>query len=101
MVIGKRCGLTYTILLTIEDAVYRGLTYVIARGVLRPVQGQEAWEYHEPGPHNEPRPLAFSHSDKNIRVAVLQNKVSTNDFFRNTNFLTKKAPKFSPNFLSL
>ena len=32
---------------------------VPARGVLRPVRGQEAWEYHEPGPPNEPGPLAF------------------------------------------
>ena len=34
---------------------------VPARGVLRPVRGQEAWEYHEPGPPNEPGPLAFPH----------------------------------------
>ena len=34
---------------------------VPARGVLRPARGQEAWEYHEPGPPNEPGPLAFSH----------------------------------------
>ena len=33
---------------------------VPARGVLRPVRVQEAWEYHEPGPPNEPGPLAFS-----------------------------------------
>ena len=34
-------------------------------------------------------------------MARLQNEVGTNDFFRGTNFLTKNAPKFSPNFLSL
>ena len=34
---------------------------VLARGVLRPVRGQEVWEYYEPGPPNEPGPLAFSH----------------------------------------
>ena len=34
---------------------------VPARGILRPIRGQEAWEYHEPGPPNEPGPLAFSH----------------------------------------
>ena len=34
---------------------------VAARGALRPARGQEAWEYHELGPPNEPRPLAFSH----------------------------------------
>ena len=33
---------------------------VPARGVLRPVRGQEAWEYHEPGPPNEPGPLTLS-----------------------------------------
>ena len=33
---------------------------VPACGVLWPVRGQEAWEYHEPGPPNEPGPLAFS-----------------------------------------
>ena len=33
---------------------------VPARGILRPIRGQEAWEYHEPGPPNEPGPLAFS-----------------------------------------
>ena len=31
---------------------------VPARGVLRSARGQEAWEYHEPGPPNEPGPLA-------------------------------------------
>ena len=30
-----------------------------ACGVLWPVQGPEAWEYHEPGPPNEPGPLAL------------------------------------------
>ena len=33
---------------------------VPARGVLRPLWGQEAREYHEPGPPKEPGPLAFS-----------------------------------------
>ena len=33
---------------------------VPARGVLQPIRGQEAWEYHEPGPPKEPGPLAFS-----------------------------------------
>ena len=33
---------------------------------------------------------------KNIKVARLQNEVGTRDFFRGTNFLTKNAPKFSP-----
>ena len=36
-----------------------------------------------------------------VRVALLQNEVGTNDFFRATNFLTKNAPKFSPKLLSL
>ena len=36
-----------------------------------------------------------------FRVARLQNEVGTKDVFRVTNFLTKNAPKFSPNFLSL
>ena len=34
---------------------------VPARGVLRPVGGQEVWEYHKPGTPHE-RPLAFSQS---------------------------------------
>ena len=34
---------------------------VPARGILRPIRCQAAWEYHEPGPPNEPGPLAFSH----------------------------------------
>ena len=38
---------------------------------------------------------------RNFRVARLQNEVGTKDFFRGTNFLTKNAPKFSPNILSL
>ena len=33
---------------------------VPARGILRPIRCQAAWEYHEPGPPNEPGPLAFS-----------------------------------------
>ena len=28
---------------------------------LRPIRCQAAWEYHEPGPPNEPGPLALSH----------------------------------------
>ena len=35
---------------------------VPARGILRPIRCQAAWEYHEPGPPNEPGPLAFSHT---------------------------------------
>ena len=35
------------------------------------------------------------------RVARLQNEVGTKYFFRGTNFLTKKVPKFPPNILSL
>ena len=31
---------------------------VPARGILRPIRCQAAWEYHEPGPPNEPGPLA-------------------------------------------
>ena len=42
---------------------------VPARGVLQPIQGQGAWEYHEPGPPNEPGPLAFS--QKRAQNAVL------------------------------
>ena len=47
----------------------RPLIGVLARGVLRPVGGQQAWEYHKPGtppppepgsPH-KPRPVAASH----------------------------------------
>ena len=34
----------------------RGLG-VPARGVLRPVRGQEVWEYHEPGTPHKPGPL--------------------------------------------
>ena len=34
-------------------------------------------------------------------MARLQSEFCTKDFFRATNFLTKNAPKFSPNFLSL
>ena len=33
---------------------------VPARGILRPIPCQAVWEYHEPGPPNEPGPLAFS-----------------------------------------
>ena len=36
-------------------------------GFLRPVRGQEAWEYHELGPPNEPGPLAFSQKDSENR----------------------------------
>ena len=36
-----------------------------------------------------------------VRVARLQNEVGTNYFFPGMNFLTKNAPKFSPNILSL
>ena len=36
-----------------------------------------------------------------IKVARLQSEFCTKDFFRATNFVTKKAPKFSPKFLSL
>ena len=35
------------------------LVGVLARGVIPPVLGQEARECHEPGPPNEPGPLAF------------------------------------------
>ena len=38
----------------------KGGVGVPAGGVLRPVRGQEAREYHDPGPPNEPGPLAFS-----------------------------------------
>ena len=34
-------------------------------------------------------------------MARLQNEIGTNNFFRATNFLTKNAPNFSPQFLSL
>ena len=37
----------------------KGGSLVPARGVLRPVCGQEAWEHHKPGPPNEPGSLAF------------------------------------------
>ena len=40
---------------------------VPARGILRPAWGQEAWEYHEPGPPNEPGPLAFPHKNQQIK----------------------------------
>ena len=33
---------------------------VSARGVLWPVRGQEAWQYHEPGTPHKPGPLALS-----------------------------------------
>ena len=36
-----------------------------------------------------------------FKVARLQSEFCTKDFFRATNFLTKNAPKLSPNFLSL
>ena len=42
---------------------------VPARGVLRPVRGQEAWEYHEPGPPNEPGPLAFPQNHVSLKSA--------------------------------
>ena len=32
-----------------------------------------------------------------FRVAHLQNEVGTKELFRGTNFLTKNAPRFSPN----
>ena len=44
---------------------------------------------------------AFSFSGHGLKVASLQSEFCTKDFFRATNFLTKNAPKFSPNFLSL
>ena len=44
---------------------------------------------------------SWTFSDDFLRVARLQNEVGTKDFFQGTNFLTKNAPKFSPNFLSL
>ena len=55
-----------------------------------------------PGARN-PRICSMSRFGKNfpVRVARLQNEVGTKYFFRGTNFLTKNAPKFSPNFLSL
>ena len=36
-----------------------------------------------------------------FKVARLQREFCTERFFRGTNFLTKNAPKISPNFLSL
>ena len=33
-----------------------------------------------------------------VKVAGLQSEFFTKDFFRATNFLTKNAPKFPPNF---
>ena len=41
--------------------------WVPARGILRCIRGQEAWEYHEPGPPNEPGPIAFSHAPLPLR----------------------------------
>ena len=40
-------------------------------------------------------------TSKSVKVARLQSEFCTKDFFRATNFRTKNAPKFSPNFSSL
>ena len=48
---------------------------VPARGVLRPARGQEAWEYHEPGPpHREkwPKKCLDNLSSQGLGIAILR-----------------------------
>ena len=45
--------------------------------------------------------VALGTSQLFLKVARLQSEFCTKEFFRATNFVTKNAPKFSPNFLSL
>ena len=66
---------------------------VPARGILRPIRGQEAWEYHKPGPPNEPGPLAFSHDSPGHFQGTLTTKFLYVSLLTIQNFtLLRKAP---------
>ena len=48
-----------------------------------------------------PTPALRKYLEPLLKVARLQSEFCTKDFFRATNFVTKNAPSFSLNFLSL
>ena len=87
--------------LPVSDRVFAMVLRVLAQCWPENVSPRAAFAGLEGNPRLSAVPPPQIQGRDLLKVARLQSEFCTKDFFRATNFRTKNAPKFSPNFLSL